>query len=244
MTLVEVLVSLALFGLFSLLMVSLITSSLRSYARGKCMQEVKAKTSMALRVVQEDISKAYLLPTIAAGSWIPSAILLPNPYGVASEAARDEGEGRARNRLVMSISSVEVHQMDVSDPLPVLRFVEYVVEPERRNRLLRKTYLVKIDYRSFYGFKRDTMERWMVDDQYFTDGNLLNSSVLVELPGVNDTIDLEIERPRLESKDYAFDTLFDRRLFRLKCRMTLYMRDDLNSPVAYEEEAEARTAGE
>ncbi len=246
MTLIEVLISVALFGLFGVLVVSLIVASIRNYSDGKLRQDLRQQTSGIINSIREDISKAYLPPTPFSGSWVPSGVILPNPYGVDSLATKDEGNGRSENRLIICILSLELDDpsLSLNDPVPHLRFVEYIVPDATPNRLFRRTYSFGHTSSGYDGFFRNVSMQWVVDDSYFIVGNVNQSVLLAELPGVNDRIEFVIQREPLISMDHAYNTTYDRHLFNINCRMTKYNRDDLNAPVTYQEQTKAKIKAE
>lgn len=240
MTLIEILISIALLGLFLLVVTSLIISAVRNTERSKISREQKSMMTQALSSITADVGKGYILPTIGTTSvWVPSAILLPNPYGDTGTATGDLGNGEARDRIIITVPSVGLDQMNLINPVPNLRYVEYVIPSTQRNTLFRRTYNITPMPSGYNGFNV-TGGKWMADDSYFTPGNVLESAIVAELPGNSDVIEMTIQRPQLPSMEHSFQTNYDRYLVNIKIKMTSYFRGDPNAPIVYEEETAAK----
>lgn len=232
MTLVEILISVAILGLLGLLVSSLIINSVRRYTMGKMRQELRQKTHLLITRMQQDIKKAYEIPTRGSGLWIPSAILLPNPYGNTG-AFGDVGNGRSENRLVISVQPGELHEQDVVNP--ELIYVEYIVPA--RKVAYRRTYDITPAIDGYNGFTTGSGV-WLIDDTYFTTDNVTKSVVLVQLDGKNDYINFTVQRPRLEEDDASLGIEYDRYLVSLVVEMVRYYKDNEDHPVKYSEKTD------
>ncbi|MCE1249082.1 MAG: type II secretion system GspH family protein [Firmicutes bacterium] len=241
MSLLEVLITVAVFGIFALLISSLVISAARNYQRGKLMQEVRLKTSSALKMMEEDIRRGIVLQTLGSGSWVPSAVLAPNPYGRES-IAQKSNEGWTENRLIVVDSTQsDIKKYDVSDPLLDLRFVEYRLTNNNKT-LERRTFDVATatSGSEYTGFKRDTGQ-WIPVANFFDAGSPKRTDVIAQLTGRNDVMYFKVDRPKLLVTDPSYNVTYERHMYNLLVRMTKYIRDDINEPVTYEEVTQVKT---
>jgi prepilin-type N-terminal cleavage/methylation domain-containing protein len=241
MSLVEVLITVAVFGIFALLISSLVISAARNYQRGKLMQEVRLKTSTALKMMEEDIRRGVVLQTLGSGSWVPSAVIVPNPYG-RDGIAQKVNEGFSENRLIVVDSTQsDIRKFDVSDPLLDLRFVEYRLTNTDRT-LERRTFDVAVatSGNEYQGYKRDA-EQWLADVSFFDPGSPRRTDVVAQLEGKNDKMYFKVERAKLLVSDPSFKVTYERHIYTVSVKMTRYMKNDIREPVEYEEQTSVKT---
>ncbi|MCD4782352.1 MAG: type II secretion system GspH family protein [Candidatus Eremiobacteraeota bacterium] len=241
MTLLEIVVTVLVFSVFSLIVTMLVISALRNYTRGQMMQDVRLKTNTAMRMMVDDIGKAYTLQTLGAGTWVPSGVILPNPYGDIGITG-DDGNGKSTDRLIVVIPSVDTFTIDITDPVGEgqMRFVEYIVQSGDKKVLFRNVYTVAISGGSYNGYGRSG-EKWMPVGGLYLPSSANPSDRLVELPGINDTITFTVERPELNPRDPSYNVDYDRHLYELWVKMIEYYRDDINRAVRYEEKTQAKS---
>lgn len=240
-SLIEIVITVVVFGIFSLIVTMLVISAMRHYVRGKIMQDVRDKTSMAMRMMVDDIGKAYTLQTLGTGTWVPSGVILPNPYGDVGTTG-DDGNGRSTDRLIIVIPSVDTHTIDITDPVGQgqMRFVEYVVQSSDKKVLYRNVYTVAISGDSYNGYGKSS-DKWMPVGGFFSPTSANPSDRIVELPGINDTIVFTVQRPQLDPRDASFNVDYDRHLFELWVKIIEYYKDDTSRPVPYEEKTQAKS---
>jgi len=168
MSLMEVIITVIVFGVFSLIVTVLVISAMRQYTRGKMMQDVRLKVNTAMRMMVDDIGKAYTLQTLGTGSWVPSGVILPNPYGDVGATTGDVGSGRSTNRLIIVVPAVDTHTIDITDPVGQgqMRFVEYVVQSGDKRVLYRNVYDIAITGGSYNGYARSGT-KWMPVSTFF-----------------------------------------------------------------------------
>ena len=242
MSLVEVLITVAVFGIFALLISSLVISAARNYQRGKLMQDVRLKTGTAMKMMEEDIRRGIVLQTLGSGSWVPSAVLAPNPYGVEGINQKVD-EGYTENKLIVVDSTQsDIRKYDVTDPLLDLRFVEYRLTNNDRT-LERRTFDVATSTsgNEYVGFAR-TGINWLPVASFFTTGTPRRTDIIAELEGRNDKIYFKIERPKLVVTDPSYNVKYERHIYTVFVKMTKYIRDDITQPVTYEAQTQVTTA--
>lgn len=247
MSLIEVVITVGVFSIFSLLVTALVVSAARNYQRGKLMHEVRRKTESVLRMMTDDIRRGHVLKTTGSvnwttgsSGWIPSAVLLPNPYGETGSTG-DLGEGKSKNRLVVVVPAQSIDALDMSNPNTGLRMVEYLVTEEEPNRIYRRSYLVT-EWGDYYKGYTKMGDKWIVDDTYFTDTtNIQRGDILAELEGAKDLIEFTVERPKLTQIDTSYGVDYERHLFDVKVKMTRFQRNDTERPISYEEETKVKT---
>ncbi len=237
MTLVEMIITVALFGFFSLLVAYLIINTSKNYNRGKITQELRSQTNMLLDRIVQDIERGVALPTVDGGTggatWIASPVVLPNPYQVAGSARGDDGSGVARNRLIVTIEAGDVYQAT-----PTMRFIEYIVPENQNNVVYRRSYDAKIEGNGYKGFQ-PMGNVWLVNDEYFSLENVRESLLITQLPDKLDVITFTITQHLLDSEDPTTHVKYDPYLFTVEVEMKRFLKRDLNHPVIYKESTDA-----
>ncbi len=257
-TLVELIITIAIFGGFTLLLTVLIIGAMRNYSRGRVYQDTREQTSFLSRKISDDIRLAYPPPKLGTLSSntlnIPSGVALPNPYGdVNSSVTGDIGTGIGDNRVVMFYPTVDADTFDINDPmknnsaLPAqLKFVEYVTVTESGiKRVRRNIYTIpKPGTGEQYGpYKKGTQNHWLITNN--TIGTLERSDVIAELKDTNDDIWFQVKRPQGPKYPNAeqpglYNTLYDRNLLEVSTRMTRYVKGDKGLPIAHEEKGQVQ----
>jgi len=260
MTLTEIMVAVALFGILSLMVTNLIISSSQSYTMGRERQNLRNSVSYVLQNMKLDISRSYLLP--ARGGYdsnsnifsnvprIPSPVILPNCYGYDSGIDGDLGGGRSENRLIMSVPRRSMDDPDFYNKLVdyndgTLRFVEYVVPNAQLNTIYRRTYKIRTNSLTGYdGYRANIAQmKWTLDDSYFKTGagNMISDQIMAQLPGIFDVINFTVQRPQLSSPNYQYGSTinFDPYHMEINLVMTSYQNDDKSKQYMYEEQTTA-----
>ena len=250
LTLVELIITIAIFGGFTLLLTVLVINSIRGYQRGRVYQAVREQTSTMVKKMAEDIKLAYPPPTLGTGSWIPSGIALPNPYGTAnSNANGDIGNGIGQNRVVIFSPKDNLDEFDIENPMKngesgeqQLKFVEYVFANESNvKRIRRNTYTIpKPGTTSTYGPYKRSGSQWLITSQSM--GTLERSEIILELTDPNDEIWFQVESPKLIDPELAYGTTYDRHLLEITARMTRYVQGNKNIPIVHEEKTQVQTS--
>jgi prepilin-type N-terminal cleavage/methylation domain-containing protein len=245
LTIVEILVSIALFGIFSVIAVSFITSSLQSYNRGQVMHKLKNDGSFVLRAMQLDVSRATMLPQLGASSaWVPSAILVPNPYGVSnSSALGDSNTGTSTNRLIVSLNSAPITSPKLIGDVLDYQYIDYVVKPTEKNKLHRYTFFnLTTAVNGYTGYQTNASGQWL-----FIDSNLSSlmtppkDEVLIYLPGKNDEIAFSVKRPAMTNVEQAnaFGTKYQQYVVNISITLKSYIKDDIRQKIEYSEQTDA-----
>ena len=252
MTLIELIITIAIFGGFSLLLTVLVIGAIRNYSRGRAYQAVRSQTSDLVKKIADDIKMAYTPPTLGTGSWVPSGVIVPNPYGyVNSSTTGDIGTGIADDRVVMFVPREDIEKFDINDPMqnagsgtPQLKFVEYTYVVENNvKRIRRNTYSIpKPGATETYGnYKRDGTTRWLLLSPTLAD-TIDRSDVILELPDAEDEVWFQVKRPVLPLPgELAYGTTYDRHMLEVTARMTRYVRGDKKLPIFHEEKTQVQT---
>lgn len=249
MSLIELIIAVAIFGIFSLMVTTMLISAARNYERGKLMGEVRRKTEMSLRYMADDVRRGFILPTLGTVDWttgtrssIASAILLPNPYGdINPLSVGDVGEGKSENRFIVVVPRTFDHPdatIDPVNPLPDLRIVEYIIPGNNSRNLIRRTYAVQESGNAYVGFAKNA-NKWLAQGNL---GAALTESIIADLPGANDAMSFEVQRPLLPEGIIDGNSVvinYDRHVVNIKVSMTRYVQDNLEQPVSYEADIDA-----
>jgi len=244
MSLIELVITIAIFGLFSLLITALVVTALKSYERGQVLQDIRVKISSLVNRIGEDVSQGYTLfnKTSSYGDpWLPSPVLLPNPYDTTGSAWGEKGEGTSEDRAIMVRSSVNIEDLNLANPVPQLRYIEYLVPQADKKVVQRKILNITETVNGYGGFNRSP-NLWLVNnDAYFTSsGNIVRTDELFRLPGAYDSVFFKIQR-YTHAAEPDYDNVYDRHLMEITVRMTRYIKGNLRLPITHEETTMARS---
>lgn len=256
-TLVELIVTIAIFGGFTLLLTVLVIGGIRNYQRGQIYRDTRIQTSQLVKKMTDDIRLSYPPPklgTITSGTLnIPSGVAIPNPYGDNTSVQGDIGNGTGDNRLVMFYPTVDAGVIDINDPMQnnssnpaQLKFVEYIrVVESGVTRVRRNIYTIpKPGTGEQYGpYRKGTLNHWLITNTNL--GTLERSDVILELPDKLDEVWFRIQRPNgpnfpLREQPGFYDTLYDRHLLEVVARMTRYVQGDQKKPIKHEEKGQSQ----
>jgi prepilin-type N-terminal cleavage/methylation domain-containing protein len=198
MTLVEILVSLLLFGILATVTASILLGSLRNYSKAQVSREIRYQTHSALQTIVTDINRGILLPSIGtANTWIPSSILSPNPYGVMN-GDHDPGNGIADNYLAISISSGSIQAPFLTGSLSNYQIIQYIVPASAPNQLRRRVYYnLGTAVNGYVGFSLNSARYWLLSHDQLSSNHLLREDILVKLPDESDRVVLKVSRPEM-----------------------------------------------
>jgi len=243
MTLVELIITIAIFGGFSLLLTVLVIGAIRNYSRGRAYQAVRTQTSELVKKISDDIKMAYTPPTLGSGSWVPSGVIVPNPYGFNNgSTSGDVGNGISDNRVVLIAPGEDIEQFNVSDPAH-MKFVEYnyVVENNIK-RVRRNIYTVNKDTtQERYGNYKRSGTRWLLTNPV-PETTTTRSDIVIDLTEPFDEIWFQVKRPVLPLPgELAYGTTYDRHMMEVVAKMTRYVRGDKKLPIYHEERTQVQT---
>ncbi|MFP4498926.1 MAG: PilW family protein [Vulcanimicrobiota bacterium] len=241
LTLVEIMVATVAFSVFATMLFGFLMTTVNSYSRTKTLAEMRYQVNFALRSMQIDISRSIrpTIPTADNQNWIPSGVLLPNPYNAQDDPVDDhvfsyfpdlttidpddancapyaslsveKSGGISQNRLVMFCAASDVEDQRISDPYDFLNQLVFVeyVVPETAPFQIWKN-----TYRvnsSVQGFSL-TSNYWVITSGVLTPSNttlLAGQDLIAQVPGNYGRIFFEVVRENGVT-DLAYNTAFDR----------------------------------
>lgn len=243
MTLIELIITIAIFGGFSLLLTVMVIGAIRNYSRGRVYQAVRTQTNDLVKKMADDIKVAYAPPTLGTGAWVPSGVILPNPYGFANTSTTgDIGTGIGDNRVVVIVPGEDIERLDVSNPAK-LKFVDYVYVVENNvKRIRRNTYDINVNSTlEQYGNYKKSGTRWLLMDP-LPEATASRSDIVLELSEPDDVIWFQVKRPSIPLPgELSYGTTYDRNLVEVIARMTRYVRGDTKLPIFHEERTQVQT---
>jgi prepilin-type N-terminal cleavage/methylation domain-containing protein len=198
MTLLEVIISILLFGILATVLSNMLITSLRNYSKAQTAREIRYQTHSALQTIVSDINRGILLPSIGtATTWVPSSILSPNPYGVTN-GSHDPGNGVSENYLAVSISSGSIRDPFLTANLNNYQVIKYAVLSSAPNELRRTVYYsIPTQTTGFRGFSLTAARQWLVNDSQLSMNQVLRSDVLIRMPEEDDIVNFKITRPEM-----------------------------------------------
>jgi prepilin-type N-terminal cleavage/methylation domain-containing protein len=245
LTLIEILIAIFLFAILATVASQMLITSLHNYSNAQVVREIRYQTHSAFQTMVTDINRGIILPSIGtATTWVPSAILSPNPYG-ATNGDFDPGNGITENYLAISVSSGSIREPFLTGNLSNYQVIKYVVPDSNPNELHRIVYYnISTQPSGYRGFSLTPAQRWLINDPQLSMNQVLRSDILISLPDLTDKVSFKITRPEMtmsEKKGNPYGLNYSPNVLNIKIETFRPAVGERKPVVFYSEQTNART---
>lgn len=233
-TMIELIVGALIFGILSLILLSILTNGMHAVDRGKVAAQARENARQALDRMTSELRQGVPISYQQNGRIISSAVFLPNPYSLCGNSVIQKDADCSNtyirpqgSNIIIFSQVIDSSSTDTKD----LKQYRYVVYRAQANKLERLIYNVTDMTGTLQGLTLDTSGRWLPDSNFFNTTRPQEQGSLVELPRTEDLIKFTFTHrdvSNTQSMQYDFDAgkvLLDPLLYTLTITATQY---DLN----------------